>query len=103
MFCNTGMERAETLEFVNECALRWGVPIVWLERDPSRPLHRRFREVTRLPLLPLDLDPDESGTIPCTCTDRREPRRWRCSCGKRPGEGHTLLCSMRRDDARRAA
>lgn len=80
VFCNTGMERAETLEFVNECALRWGVPIVWLERDP-----------------------DESGTIPCTCTDRREPRRWRCSCGKRPGEGHTLLCSMRRDDARRAA
>jgi len=265
VFCNTGMERAETLEFVNECALRWGVPIVWLERDPSRPLHRRFREVTydtasregepfaalirerrflpnavmrfcteelkifvsrdfmlsrghaswanvvglrrdeparvmgvrgrstwkvdnrcplydagvtkadvmtfwkaqpfdlrlrpwesncdlcfmkgrpvrerimrdrpdlvawwaeqefavggrfhahekgyaaalemvrRLPLLPLDLDPDESGTIPCTCTDRRKPRRWRCSCGKRPGEGHTLLCSMRRDDARRAA
>lgn len=31
IFTNTGKEREETLEFVNECAIRWGVPIIWLE------------------------------------------------------------------------
>lgn len=31
VFCNTGREREETLDFVRECGERWGVPIVWLE------------------------------------------------------------------------
>lgn len=31
-FMNTGLERHETLEFVEECATRWGVEIAWLER-----------------------------------------------------------------------
>lgn len=48
--------------------------------------------VRRLPLLPLDLDPDESTSIPCTCTDRRAPRR--CTCGRRRGQGHALACGM---------
>lgn len=30
-FCNTGKERTETLDFVEECSQRWSVPIVWLE------------------------------------------------------------------------
>ena len=30
-FANTGIERAETYEFVRECETRWGVDIVWLE------------------------------------------------------------------------
>lgn len=30
-FANTGKEREETLRFVHECGIRWGVPIVWLE------------------------------------------------------------------------
>lgn len=30
-FCNTGKERPETLDFVEECSQRWSVPIVWLE------------------------------------------------------------------------
>lgn len=30
-FCNTGKEREETLRFVHECGVRWGVEIVWLE------------------------------------------------------------------------
>lgn len=30
-FANTGKERPETLRFVNECASRWGVRVVWLE------------------------------------------------------------------------
>jgi 3'-phosphoadenosine 5'-phosphosulfate sulfotransferase (PAPS reductase)/FAD synthetase len=31
IFCNTGKEREETLDFVQEVADRWGVPVVWLE------------------------------------------------------------------------
>ena len=51
-FTNTGKEREETLVFVNECSLRWNVPITWLERTPGphrddidEP-HQRFRVVT---------------------------------------------------------
>ena len=33
MFANTGREMPQTLEFVNEISVRWGVPIVWLEYD----------------------------------------------------------------------
>lgn len=36
-FQNTGREMPETLDFVQECAERWGVKIVWLEyRDHER-------------------------------------------------------------------
>lgn len=40
IFCNTGKERVETLNFVHECSLRWQVPIVWLEyrKDDSKPV-----------------------------------------------------------------
>jgi 3'-phosphoadenosine 5'-phosphosulfate sulfotransferase (PAPS reductase)/FAD synthetase len=31
VFCNTGKERPETLDFVERCSQRWGVPVVWLE------------------------------------------------------------------------
>lgn len=33
LFQNTGREMPQTLEFVNECAHRWGVDIIWLEYD----------------------------------------------------------------------
>ncbi|MBP2495422.1 3'-phosphoadenosine 5'-phosphosulfate sulfotransferase (PAPS reductase)/FAD synthetase [Methylobacterium sp. PvP062] len=36
-FANTGREMPETLDFVQECSERWGVPIVWLEFDPEAP------------------------------------------------------------------
>lgn len=45
VFCNTGKERPETLDFVRDCAVFWGVNIVWLERDGSAPESARFREV----------------------------------------------------------
>ena len=31
LFANTGKEKEQTLEFVNECSLRWAVPITWVE------------------------------------------------------------------------
>lgn len=31
VFANTGKEREETLAFVNECAVRWSVPVRWVE------------------------------------------------------------------------
>lgn len=31
IFANTGKERVETLDFVEECSRRWGVPVTWLE------------------------------------------------------------------------
>lgn len=33
IFNNTGKERPETLDFVNEISVRWKVPITWLEYD----------------------------------------------------------------------
>lgn len=57
------------------------------------------------PMLPgLDVDP-EGVVLPCSCTDRRPPR-WRCICGthrNRFERGHTLLCTLARDEARRDA
>jgi 3'-phosphoadenosine 5'-phosphosulfate sulfotransferase (PAPS reductase)/FAD synthetase len=35
VFANTGKERPETLEFVQECSARWDVPVAWLEYDPE--------------------------------------------------------------------
>lgn len=35
VFANTGKEREETLRFVFECAVRWGVRVIWLERLPG--------------------------------------------------------------------
>lgn len=33
VFANTGKERKETLDFVNECDKRWGLGVVWVEFD----------------------------------------------------------------------
>lgn len=46
VFCNTGKEHNATLDFVQECAERWGVLIRWIEwRDADEP-RDRWREVT---------------------------------------------------------
>ena len=39
LFANTGVERKKTLDFVQECSVRWQVPITWLEYDWDAP-HR---------------------------------------------------------------
>lgn len=42
LFQNTGREMPATLDFVQECSARWGVPIIWLEYDrkPGGPTYR---------------------------------------------------------------
>lgn len=42
-FANTGREDDATLDFVDECARRWSVPVVWLEYRTERP---KFEVVT---------------------------------------------------------
>ena len=37
VFKNTGREKPETLDFVERCAVMWGVEILWLEYDPTAP------------------------------------------------------------------
>lgn len=47
-FANTGKEREESLRFVHECSVRWGVRVRWLEfrtRLTSLPIEERFEEV----------------------------------------------------------
>jgi len=41
-FANTGREMPATLDFVEDCAQRWSVPIVWLEYDSDAPHHTRI-------------------------------------------------------------
>jgi 3'-phosphoadenosine 5'-phosphosulfate sulfotransferase (PAPS reductase)/FAD synthetase len=43
IFCNTGKERPETLDFVERMSQRWGVRIVWLEYRRNAP--HKFVEV----------------------------------------------------------
>lgn len=64
LFANTGKERPETLDFVHECEMRWGVQVRWIEyanfapfvefsgfdeegpRFTAGPLTHAYREVT---------------------------------------------------------
>lgn len=47
VFANTGKEAPETLDFVNDISIKWGIKIHWLEHyfGDERPIHRT-KEVT---------------------------------------------------------
>lgn len=45
-FANTGKECEETLEFVRDCSVNWGVPITWLEYTDAPETANRFKVVT---------------------------------------------------------
>ncbi len=43
LFANTGKEMPETLDFVNECSVRWNVPIAWIEYQSHEEPQQRWR------------------------------------------------------------
>lgn len=43
IFCNTGRERQETLDFVERCSIEWDVDVIWLEFDNKA--EHKFRQV----------------------------------------------------------
>ena len=45
-FANTGKEEEATLEFVRDCEMNWGVPIVWLEYQDAEEAKDRFKVVS---------------------------------------------------------
>ena len=45
MFANTGKEDEATLRFVNECGIRWNVPIIWLEWQNAELAEHKFKVV----------------------------------------------------------
>jgi len=48
VFANTGKEKEETLEFVRDCELNWGIKISWIESDLSlklKPRGANYKEV----------------------------------------------------------
>jgi len=44
-FANTGKECEETLDFVNDCANNWDVPITWIEYKYEEETKDRFKIV----------------------------------------------------------
>lgn len=46
LFQNTGKERVETLDFIQEVGDRWKVPIVWLEWRNEKPRYRQVNHTT---------------------------------------------------------
>ena len=42
VFSNTGLERPETLDFVDRCALAWSVPVHWVQYDWDAPHRTRI-------------------------------------------------------------
>jgi 3'-phosphoadenosine 5'-phosphosulfate sulfotransferase (PAPS reductase)/FAD synthetase len=46
VFSNTGKEMPQTLDFVRDCAERWGVPVAWLEYVDHDDTKQRWRQVS---------------------------------------------------------
>ena len=44
-FANTGKEDEATLQFVHDCSVNWGVPIVWIEFEYNADKDKQFRIV----------------------------------------------------------
>jgi 3'-phosphoadenosine 5'-phosphosulfate sulfotransferase (PAPS reductase)/FAD synthetase len=113
VFANTGKEDDATLRFVDECASRWDVPVVWLEytskADPSRfqivafgnaarngePFERAINDHNMLP-----------NPIARYCTKelkiRTIDRYLRSTRGWKPGD-FEMMIGIRADESRRVA
>lgn len=112
-FANTGKEEEATLRFVRECAVRWSVPIVWLEYVSKRepPLYEivSFERASRAgePLLRAF---GEHNVLPnpvaryCTAeTKIRTIRRYLLDVHRWDGDDFDMLLGIRADEPRRVA
>lgn len=108
VFANTGKERPETLDFVQECSERWGVRVRWIEWQRDLP---RWREVTHATASrngePFAGLVQSRGYLPnpvtrmCTADLKIKPmRRWMSAQGY---EHWTVILGLRYDEARRVA
>lgn len=110
VFANTGMEREETLEFVDTCAVAWSVAVHWVEYDWESPHRTRvvdFRTASRNGE-PFGRLIDRKGFVPnptlrcCTTTLKRDRiegfarhrlglKRWHAVIGFRADEQRRVL------------
>ncbi len=115
-FANTGKELPETLRFVHECGVRWGAPIVWLERGPRGVLHITGYNSASRTGQPFDALLDEKSAVPDWqarwCTGELkvlpmmayaaslgwEPGSYQEAIGLRDDEGHRLLKMYARNE-----
>lgn len=115
-FANTGKEREETLRFVHECSIRWGVKVHWLERSDDLPGFTEvgFNSASRSgePFATLIR---KKGFVPNSvtryCTIELKARvmrdfcrslgweRWQSVVGLRYDEGHRVLKALARNDS----
>lgn len=106
LFANTGKERNETLDFVRDCSVNWGVEITWLEYRAGG----EFVEVTHATASrsgePFEAIIGEYGILPnaisrfCTAELKvRTMKRWMVARGY---EHWTMVVGLRADEPRRA-
>ena len=77
VFANTGMERPETLDFIDTCARAWSIDLIWADLDwsaPHRPERPSLREREAVPAR-RDLRRAESSRAVPERPVRRNPRR----------------------------
>lgn len=110
IFANTGKERPETLDFVHQCSVQWGVPIVWVEYV-SKLEGGLYREVTYETASrngePFSKLIEEKKYLPNIalrfCTEFLKVRAIQWAMRQRGHEDYDNLVGLRADEARRVA
>jgi 3'-phosphoadenosine 5'-phosphosulfate sulfotransferase (PAPS reductase)/FAD synthetase len=108
IFCNTGREMPETLDFVAECADRWSVPVVWLEYAQPWTWKQVGHNSAARNGEPLDAIIMDRGTLPnplarfCSSEGKRftADRYIRQALG---WDAYTKALGFRADEAKRSA
>jgi 3'-phosphoadenosine 5'-phosphosulfate sulfotransferase (PAPS reductase)/FAD synthetase len=103
-FANTGKEDEATLKFVNECSVRWNVPIVWLEYRVEKPGYEMVKfETASRNGEPFDLLITKKNYLPNTfarfCTQELKVNLFK----KAFPEYHLAFIGIRADEPRRVA
>lgn len=107
LFANTGKEREETLDFVRNCAVTWGVNVVWLERPPGGGFTEVTYETASRLGEPFKALIDQRNYLPNPvtrfCTQELKIRVMRDWMRARGYDHWTMIVGMRADEPRRVA